>query len=420
MRKTRSQTQKDLAKGNDENNGHIDSNQSKQDNQPSVKYATLGATKDLSLGAPTSMTGRGGGRGSGGGGGGSTPNKKGKPDPLTLDSLADLIKQNHSKMGEIQAEVSGLKETVETWQEKTDTRLTALEKANTEVTTKVAESNRLAVHADESNAALQLEIATMRKEYKMLHDQLALTQACVIKHHREANELGREIKKYNIRFGKVAEPIIPPPTGAQAGYKAREDSKQVIVDFIGKHDLYPGKTPTQISQMIEVAYRTGSVEQNRVRQVLVKFHRLDDRRIIMVNGKKKERDNQLDGAYLQDDLTNDDMSKKRRSHAFMFKLKQDEKRPAFVSGRVKTLEGFIKDKDVIKYNTDNGIDDSRKKELTTDLLTLKINRPSGVTAKDRVVDQAGAQVEEGKIDQASGGAHVDSSQENKAEEETKN
>lgn len=373
MRTTRSMTKKDLEKSEGNTSGHTNLKQTGTANQhskSSVKGDQPGETIESSLSPGSNLTANMSGRNKNQ----DTPSKqaKGKSSPLTLETLAELIKENGSKMGEIQVEMGQLKTSVETWQEKTDNRLDALERANTEFSTNINENTRLVSSASDSNASLKLEIAELRKENKLILEQLALTQAVVIKNGRESNELGREIKKLNIRFGKVAEPLTPPPTGQAPGFKPREDTKQVIVDFIGKHGLHPGKTPMQISQMIEVAYRTGSVEQNRVRHILVKFHRLDDRRTIMVNGKKKERENQLDGAFLQDDLTADDMSKKRRSHAYMHKMKINEKRPTFIGGRVKTLDGFVKEREVIKYNTDNGIEDTRKKEITADLLTLNI------------------------------------------------
>lgn len=401
-------------------NGHY-SNQVEQSARQSTVNNRTG-TKDLSL-RPSSvnMAGRGG----------KTPQKsysanpatpstedkeknkqKGKKqEPLTLETLAELIKGNGVKMGEILDDVNSLKNAVEEWQEATETRLTELEKHSAEVKKDVSESKRLAVEADASNAALKIEMAQLRKENKLILDQLAATQAVVKKNAREANEFGREIKKYNIRFGKVADPVIPPPTGETTGPKPREDTRQVVVDFIIKHDLHPGKTATQVGNMIELAYRTGSVEKNRTRQILVKFHRLNDRKTIMINGKKKERAQTLDGAYLQDDYTQEDMSKKKRSHAFMYKLKTEEKRPSFVGGRVRTPEGFIRDKDILKYNQDNGIEDSRKKEITVDLLTLNMKSLVSFKDKDGEIHRNGGQQEEnvqedeaGKADQASGGA----------------
>lgn len=413
MTTTRSMSKKELADSEGERNGHFSN----------TKAADCGQSSEAGLSTEvagtSSMTGRGGKNP-------NTPQKpgaqkpgssdeninksKGKKETLTLEVLAELIKQNGTTMVDIRDEVGNLKESVTNWQEATELRISALEKANEEVLETVSENKRLVASADASNAALKLEMAEIRKSYKLMEQQLALTQAVVIKNAREANELGREIKKYNIRFGKVGTPIAPPPTGHVPGPKAREDTKQVLVDFICKHDLHPGKTPTQVSNMIEMAYRTGSVEQNRVRHILAKFHRLEDRRIIMINGKKKERNMELEGgAFLQDDHTMDDMSRKKRSHAYMHQLKIDEKRPTFVYGRVKTVDGFIRDKEIIKYNRDNGVEDSRSKEITTDLLTLNIRSIGTAKVKSTGEILEGADIiapqteESGKQNEASGG-----------------
>lgn len=68
------------------------------------------------------------------------------------------------------------------------------------------------------------------------------------------------------------------------------------------------------------------------------------------------------------------MSRKKRSYADMFKMKTEEYRPFFNGGHVKTLDAFVREKDILKYNSKNGIEDTRKKESTVDLLTLNTDR----------------------------------------------
>lgn len=338
--------------------------------------------------------------GSGGGGrrgGPGQPEAKGRGE-MTLDSLATLItstnKITNDKIDAVQLELTQFKQGIEQWQNVTDERLKKLEKIKDAVENKVDAQIRDITRIDSSNVVRENEMRAIRLENKQLREQLILTQACVKKLSTEANMYGRTIRDYNIRIGGMKDALAPDPRGNSSGPKPREDTKKLVVDFIMRKNLSPHK-PSEIAirDMIDVAYRTGSVENNRTRVILVKFMRLEDKGIVMREAKQKERANEMEGVYMKDDYTMEDYSQKRRCHAIMKDLKDKEKKPFFGNGRLKCIEGTIKIKDVIEYNKQRGIVDPRDKEITVDKLTLQ-NMPRPKAKKVQEIKDATEQADE--------------------------
>lgn len=49
--------------------------------------------------------------------------------------------------------------------------------------------------------------------------------------------------------------------------------------------------------MLDIAYRTGKTDDKRVRSVFVKVVKIEDRNIVMREGKTKERANEMEGVF---------------------------------------------------------------------------------------------------------------------------
>lgn len=361
------------------------------------------------------MTGRGGGGGrsgktpqkapknaQGGGGGVKTPLKpspvgeasktipdknndnengaKGKTGDTewSFESLAKLINDFETNMNTridgVRTEVQDIKGTFDTWKDATEIRLTKLEEDYTQTAEDMVKHNRMASQIDTASVTINTEMADMRERYDRIEEQLKATQAVLKVVYKENNLYGRAIKSYNIRIGKLGEPIVPDKRGVNTAQKPREDTKAIVAKFIHDKKLHPNKSLLEITACIDVAYRTGTVESNKVRNVLVKFCTITDRNIIMVNGKIAEREKRLDGSYLMDDNTPEDMSQKKRCNVYMKNLKDTDKRPSFKHGRLRTMDGFVKEQQIKAYNKKHKIEDSRKHDITIDLLTMHLPR----------------------------------------------
>ena len=275
-------------------------------------------------------------------------------EEITLDSLAALITESARNMEskidgletKMDAKLENVAEKFSTfnveyvkYQEGIETRLKTLEVNDTEEVTNLKDAVRDMNRIDNKNYDMCLEMCELRKENLSLQQQMIHTQAVLRNVAKESNLCGRAIKERHIRFGKIAESAAPDRRGATTGYKPREDSKHVIAEFISKNKLHPDRSTAEIKGMIETAFRIGTVEVNKVRNMLVKFKSVEDRNIVMRNGKIKERKKGLGNSYLMDDHTQDDYSRKRRCHAIMKKLKNDDKKPYFGSGSLKTTDG---------------------------------------------------------------------------------
>ena len=200
--------------------------------------------------------------------------------------------------------------------------------------------------------------------------------------------------------------MAPDPRGRTPGFKPREDTKQLVAEFIIECNLYDSLDVEEVKALIDVAYRTGKLERNRVRNVFVKFKCMDDRNTIMRAGKVKERANELGGKYLMDDHTPEDYSQKKRCHALMKDLKDKDKRPHFLGGRLRTTDGFVKQKVIRDFNKKNKIEDNRKKEVTIDRLNMYL-KEKDVQNKDEIEEateeERQKRRDENKGDQAAGG-----------------
>ena len=106
----------------------------------------------------------------------------------------------------------------------------------------------------------------------------------------------------------------------------------------------------------------------------------------MRNGKTKEREGTLDGTYLMDDHTPDDYSQKQRCHAIMKDLKDKDKRPHFLGGRLRTTDGFVQQKVIREFNIKHKVPDKRKDEVTTDILTMYLAPKKAKEREDKGKD----------------------------------
>ena len=329
-----------------------------------------------------------------------TPSKtpsKGKT--WTLNSLADLIQKQGSNTEE---QLKGVKEEIQKlveWQTSrpTDEKLKKLEEAKGKTATDLTSFK---VDIDKILAENIVEMRTLRKKYQTITKQVITTQGVLRQVHNENNLNSRNNRGHNIRIGNMAEPAAPDPTGDRPGIKPREDTRKLVADMIIKYKLHPCKSVDQAIGLIDFAYRTGKAEkrpktgqgkkkQSQVRNVLVKFSTIKDRNIIMRAGKKMERENTLGGAFFMDDHSPEDYSQKRRCHALMKELKNKDKRPFFVGGKLRTTDGFVNQKAINDYNNKNGVEDHRIKEINVDMLTMHLEADPSTPKKSTHPQQRG-------------------------------
>ena len=342
-----------------------------------------------------------------------TDPKKAKSGPYSNDNLAELIKTQGEEISDrfdkveasiqdVKADVSGLT----LWQAETDERLTKLEETDV---AQITTTDKLATdlkRIDLRQAAKDIELKTLREKVNRITEQLIETQAVLKKSYFENNQNGRTLRSYNIRIGNLAEPLAPDRRGTVAGRKPREDTKHLVSEFIVETGIYDSLDVDEVKAIIDIAYRTGKPERNKVRNVFVKFKCIDDRNAIMRAGKIKERDNNLQGKYLMDDHTAEDYSQKQRCHALMKDLKDKDKRPHFMGGRLRTVDGFIKNKTIREFNIKHKVQDKRRTEVSTDRLNMYL---SAKDAKNKdVIEEAAEeekqqQAEAAKEDSAAGG-----------------
>lgn len=300
----------------------------------------------------------------------------GKEEEVTLVSLAKMIKDSHSQLKtqitNLTKNFNEFKEDFTEWQTKTDDRLGGLEDLTDKHHKAIKSHKRAITKVDSANENLMMEMREIRLENKQIRAQLIATQTVLKKVNTDSNIYGRCLKQRNIRLGKIASPITPEIRGAAGGVRQREDTKHVVSEWIVKNELYPGKDINGMKQLIDVAYRTGKPSENRVRNILVVFNRISDRNIVMRAGKIKEREKELGGAYLMDDMTNEDYSIKERCHGLMKKYKDEEKKPIFMYGSLKNKEGAVSVKTVKEFNKSNSIIDKRSKEVTVENLTMHL------------------------------------------------
>ena len=309
----------------------------------------------------------------------TSPNQQGKPNrtpikpkggKITLESLAGMIGELSQRMETrfegVDAEFGDIKTNYTAWQTKAEERLTKVESNETQFKIDLGANTTKLTAIDQSQTNINVELRELRHENTVMKQQLLATQAVVKKMAMEQNLNGRTIKSYHIRFGKVREPITP----ESSAKKDREDTKSVIADTIVKHSMYPNKTKAQIIEMIDVAYRTGESKEGAPRHIMCKFNRRHERNTIMRTGKRLEREKKTNGVFLMDDLTPDDQSTKRCCHGIMKKLKDEDKRPFFQDGKLKSTDGIIKIKAVEKFNRKHGIENKREKEISVDILKM--------------------------------------------------
>ena len=87
-----------------------------------------------------------------------------------------------------------------------------------------------------------------------------------------------------------------------------------------------------------------------------------------------------------DDHSPEDYSQKRRCHAIMKDMKDKDKRPVFVGGKLRTTDGYIKPKTISDFNKTNGIKDERKTELNVDRLTMHLELDPSTRKKNKDKD----------------------------------
>lgn len=309
------------------------------------------------------------GRGQGG-----TPTPK-KSKDWTISQLADFIKSSNENLSQqiadVKSDISAFQTNITEWQTKATERIEKLETSTANNSSAITQQKIVTDRIDRANADINNEFSFWRERADYMEQQMLAIQLVVKKLYHENNQYGRHIKAFNLRIGKLKESISPDQRGDLAGAKPREDTRHLVAEFIIKNDLYPGKNYEQVKDTIEQAYRVGTVEKQGVRNVLVKFSRISHRNTVMRAGKIKEREKELGGSYLMDDLTPEDKSQKNRCHGIMKKLKDEEKKPFFTDGRLKSTTGVIKRKEVLEYNRSQGIEDKRLKEVTVDLLTFR-------------------------------------------------
>lgn len=345
------------------------------------------------------------GRGHRGGGGTPTPKSKKSPTPLTpkhkqnpnknpeegkegnemsLEVLAQLISDFRTditeKVDEVREDLGEFRTTFDTWQVETEIRLKELEEKNEKTIDSMTTHNRMAAQIDTASSNINLEMQTLRLNQEMMIEQMIVTQAVLKKLAKETNQYGRAIKAYNLRIGNLGSPVVADKRGENNAPKPREDTKHIVAKFIVDYKLMPNKTIDEAKACIDVAFRTGTSETDKPRNILVKFCTVTDRNTVMVNGKIREREKHLEGKYVMDDYTPEDYSQKRRCHAIMKELKETEKRPTFIGGRLRTPEGYVKEKDISSFNKKNKIEDPRLKEITVDNLTMHL-KPKGKKKK---------------------------------------
>ena len=100
-----------------------------------------------------------------------------------------------------------------------------------------------------------------------------------------------------------------------------------------------------------------------------------------------------------DDLTPEDYSQKVRCHAIMKSLKDQDKRPHFMGGRLRTTDGFVQLKTVRDFNKKNKVPDKRREDITTDMLTMYMNPKKAQELADKDKDKDQEQEEENQGDE---------------------
>ena len=331
--------------------------------------------------------------------------KKAQGDKWSFDKLAELIqaqaeettaKMNakfkgvETKIGGVSTKVDEVRTEISTfseWQKATDIRLDTLEGSKTDLIEAKAKCIRDVTRLENALTVSTNEMKSMRLKLDRTTEQLIETQAVVRKSYYENNQNGRTLRSYNLRIGNLAEPVVPDARGATNFRKPREDTKRLVAEFLIENSLFDSLDPEEAESIIDIAYRTGKVEMNKVRNVFVKFKCVDDRNHIMRQGKLKERSNNLDGKYLMDDHTPDDYSQKRRCHAIMKDLKDKDKRPSFIGGRLRTTDGFVRQKTIRDFNKNHKVEDKRKSEVTIDRLNMHLNAKD-VQNKENIEDEA--------------------------------
>ena len=295
-----------------------------------------------------------------------------------------------SKFTAVGTQITEVKEEIgslSTWQKETNKRIEKLELKEKELSTSKEHQEREVTRIDTAQAANETEMTALRKKMERVTQQLIETQAVVKKNYNETNKIGRAVCNYNLRIGNIAEAVTPDPRGVTHARKPREDTKQLVAEFLIETGLYTESLDTEEAKnIIDLAYRTGKVERNKVRNVFVKFKCVDDRNRIMREGKVKERNKDLDDKFLMDDHTPEDYSQKRRCHAIMKHLKDKDKRPHFIGGRLRSTDGFVAQKTVRDFNKAHKVEDKRRVEITPDRFTMHLSEQD-VKNKEAIEDE---------------------------------
>ena len=232
---------------------------------------------------------------------GNPGDKPGDKEEWSLDSLAKLIKDSNMALKRqitgINTNVKEMKtdlSTLTTWQAATDLRLDELELAKTQHDQDKIEINRKTTKIDLAYTTTENELATLRQRVDRAEKQLIATQAVLKKVYTQENLTSRNMRSFNLRIGNLGEPVTPNPTGATGRFKPREDTRQLVAEFIVEYGLFPDTLdPEEILPMIDVAYRTGKPNLQKPRNIFVKFCSFRDRNTVMRTGKITEREKKL-------------------------------------------------------------------------------------------------------------------------------
>ena len=119
--------------------------------------------------------------------------------------------------------------------------------------------------------------------------------------------------------------------------KDGENCKVELAKFIIDNELITDKSEEEISQMFEVAGRTGKRREGNNRQILATCYSRDDRNMLVAMGKRKAENG---SNLIHEDFIPEDYEIRKKALPLMKKAYQDGKRCRFVDGQL-FVEGVL-------------------------------------------------------------------------------